>query len=356
MAEEQPRVLTASVHDFRYFAALLRGVNFTNRANVSIAPDGFTVAVEEARCLSATAFVFSHVFDEFVYNPDAAQPSQSQPRAGGDGEPILTSFEIPLGALMECLNVFGTAGIAPGTSQKKKKQGDGDESDGGGGGKRADRKGKRRADADDAGGNATLDQWFAPGKGTGMRMSYAGPGHPLTLLVAEESGGPTATCEITTWDPEPRMELAFDSNAAVLKIILKSSWLRDALSELDPSTEKLTIIGNPPAPRGRAARSSAPPCLRLRAVGQFGSTEMDYPDDREVLETCECAQPVSFTYRFAHISRALRALQSSLKTSLRVDDEGLLSLQFMMPAPRRQGGQRSEAFIEFWCLPLDDQT
>lgn len=53
-------------------------------------------------------------------------------------------------------------------------------------------------------------------------------------------------------------------------------------------------------------------------------------------------------YRYSHISRALRALQSSLKTSLRIDEEGLLSMQFMMPAPRRPGGRRSEAFIEFW--------
>ena len=184
----------------------------------------------------------------------------------------------------------------------------------------------------------------------------------------DEEGGPSATCEISTWDPDPRMELSFDSDAAyvclivlvlgrgcfalrhvltpfsppslpfpsllsVLKIILKvraaaprpspppelrpprliltltltstlraatvpapsqSSWLRDALSELDPSTKTLTIIGNPPPPQGRAARH-APLRLRLRAVGQYGSTEMDYPNDREVLESCECPVPVSFS-------------------------------------------------------------
>lgn len=31
---------------------------------------------------------------------------------------------------------------------------------------------------------------------------------------AEESGGPTATCEITTWEPEPRMGMHFDNDAA----------------------------------------------------------------------------------------------------------------------------------------------
>ncbi|KAM5542648.1 hypothetical protein V8D89_003609 [Ganoderma adspersum] len=70
--EEQPRVLTASVSDFRYFAALLRGVSFANvilnllpsiyraplltpgpsqRATVQINADGLTVTVEDNRVL-----------------------------------------------------------------------------------------------------------------------------------------------------------------------------------------------------------------------------------------------------------------------------------------------------------------
>ncbi|EJF62658.1 Rad1-domain-containing protein [Dichomitus squalens LYAD-421 SS1] len=360
MSEEQPRLLTASVSDFRYFAALLRGVNFANRATVQINADGLTVTVEESRVLVATAWVFSAVFDEFTYNPHAAsQPSQHrQEHAGGDdGEEeveMASAFEIPLGTLMDCLNVFGTAAQAPGTSSKKRKNGDDDSDGGGGGGGVKKDKGKGRADAE--GGNARLDEWFAPGKGTGMRMSYAGAGHPLTVLVAEESGGPTATCEITTWDPEPRMTFNFDNDATVLRIILKSSWLRDALSELDPSTKKLTIIGHPPPPavaNNRVPRN-APPRLRLRAVGEFGTTEMDYPNDREVLETCECPATVSFTYTYSYIAKAMRALQSSSKTSLRIDDEGLLSMQFLMPGPRKQGRERSQAFIEFWCLPLEE--
>ena len=95
---------------------------------------------------------------------------------------------------------------------------------------------------------------------------------------------------------------------------------------------------------------------------------MDYPNDRDVLETFECTRAVNFrfssyfpprsiypnnnrSYRFGHISRTLRALQSSTKTSLRIDDEGLLSLQFLMPSPKPRGGGgdggSSEAFIEF---------
>ncbi|KAI0737871.1 Rad1-domain-containing protein [Daedaleopsis nitida] len=340
---EQPRVLTASVADIRYFATLLKGVNFANRASVSIASDGLSVAVEEDRSLAATAFVFSHVFDEYIYNPEAAQATQEPEPSQEEIEEMSTVFEIPLNTLLECLNIFGTAGLAV----SKKKNGN-DDDDISGLPRRRD-KGKGRADE----GNSRLDQWFAPGKGTGMRMSYPGPGHPLTLLIAEEAGGPTATCEISTWEAEPRFELPVDPHKVVLKIILKSSWLRDALSELDSTTTQLTIIGNPP-PTGNRVPRNAPPRLRLRAVGQHGSTEMDYPNDREVLETCECPQAVSFTYKYSYITRAQRALQSSLKTSLRIDEDGLLSLQFIMPSARRVAGKRSQVFVDFACLPLDD--
>ena len=42
----------------------------------------------------------------------------------------------------------------------------------------------------------------------------------------------------------------------------------------------------------------------------------------------------------------MRALQSSVKTSLRIDDEGLLSLQFMMSTLRRGGENGTAAFID----------
>lgn len=62
-----------------------------------------------------------------------------------------------------------------------------------------------------------------------------------------------------------------------MKMILKSSWLQEALAELHPSCEKITIIGNPPPPTGRGPALAAPPRLRLKATGVFGSTEVILP-------------------------------------------------------------------------------
>ncbi|KAI0059048.1 Rad1-domain-containing protein [Artomyces pyxidatus] len=347
--EQVPPVLASSVHDIRYFSNLLRGVNFAQRATMTINDNGLTVQVEESRTITATAYIFKDIFDEFAYHPHhpprslSREPSPSPtPPPPAPGE-IETALEIPLTTLIDCLNIFGTAGLT---------------TSGGGGGASKGKKWRRTGD-DDRGAENRIEQFFAGGeKRTGMRLSYAGVGHPLTLLVAEDAAGPTARCEVTTYDAEPQLDLEFDKDLVALRIILKSSWMRDALSELDPSCDRLTFIANPPPDpaqpnNARASRTPARPIFRIQAVGTFGSTEMDYPNDKEVLESVECAGPVNFSYRFSHVSRTLKALQSSTKTSLRIDEDGLLSLQLMMPSPRPTGGV-SQALIEFRCLPLDE--
>jgi cell cycle checkpoint protein len=78
---------------------------------------------------------------------------------------------------------------------------------------------------------------------------------------------------------------------------------------------------------------------------------MDYPNDREVLEFFECGQsmkfqcvrvvpfnesspqiPLHFSYTFDVLHHAVRALAVSVKVSIRIDSEGVMSLQFLMPS------------------------
>ncbi|GJF00585.1 Rad1-domain-containing protein [Phanerochaete sordida] len=340
----------ASMNDVQYLAGMLRGINFAARAGVLITKSGMVVTVEDARTLLGTAYIFAEVFDDFKFDETHGTPSQTQQTQDPDVklEPRPrkeVSFEIPLATLVDCLNIFGTN---PAKEVEKKP--------------RFHRLGASAIDEEDQQREGGPHQREQAGRGdqhsrgpnvTGVRITYVGPGHPLEFTMNDPTDGALATVELTTFDPEPALELPFDSDRTVLKIILKSSWLRDALSELDTSSEKLTIIGNPAPPPGRAQRGSAPR-LRLKAVGTFGSTEMDYPNDREVLETCECDDVVNFSYSFKHIVKAVKALQISTKTSLRIDEQGLLSMQFLMPEPKTRGGGPGDAFIEFRCLPLEE--
>lgn len=131
---------------------------------------------------TGTAFIFADIFDEYAYsseNPALAPPSQDSQ----NGEQMdNAAFEIPLNTLIECLNIFGTAGPAStntnssGKYKKWKKAGeDSDHDDDDEGGRGRGNHGNARG----------IESYFGGGseKRTGMRMTYAGTGYPLTLLM-----------------------------------------------------------------------------------------------------------------------------------------------------------------------------
>lgn len=107
-----------------------------------------------------TAFVFKDMFEEYTYRPEVpGLQSQSTPQTTNNA-----AFEIPLNALIECLNIFGTSSGSATSKTKKWKQ----NADDGGMDHDDDRSGP-------------LDRYFpSSGKGTAMRMSYEGTGY-LTL-------------------------------------------------------------------------------------------------------------------------------------------------------------------------------
>lgn len=161
-----------------------------------------TVTVEEARTLLGTAFIFSEVFDEYTYHaeppPRAARPQKSKPRqadpnasgteSDSEAEELdNAAFEIPLNTLIECLNIFGTAGPMNAMAAISG-------SSGGGGAPsntKQSKKWRRVGDGDSdgegrAGGGRGLEAYFGPSAGekrTGMRLSYPGAGYPLTLIM-----------------------------------------------------------------------------------------------------------------------------------------------------------------------------
>lgn len=353
----ESNVLVAAMHDVRPFVTILRAVNFNTTAAVAISNAGLAVVVDDAKLLIANAYIPREIFDEYHYNPENSENDQpeSQTQHGAwqesdKEEPTL--FYIHLNTVLECLNIFGsgtsTLLYGNGNNDKRRKRwaGQSDDSDEDQG------QNERRKKNVLPKGNTTLDRFFpsSDGKKTGMRMTYAGQGHPLVLILAEDASGPITTCEIQTTEEEGVPELNFDDSLKVIKIILRSSWLSDALSELDPSCDKLTFLGIPASEEtgSNEEQPKTKATLRITAEGTFGSTQMDYPYARDVLETFECLEPVKFTYRMTHIASALKAMQTSLKTSLRIDQDGLLSLQFMMTAAG------PGIFIEFRCLPLNE--
>lgn len=135
--------------------------------------------------LAARAYIPLSLFDEYTYRPDPQDASSSQGEEA-DEEPM-TTFTISLDTLLECLNIFGTGSSflsqASMENQKRKKwKHDSDDSDDGRGNHG---KGRGRRGGGPPKGNTTIDQffWSSNEKKTGMRMTYAGSGHPLTLIL-----------------------------------------------------------------------------------------------------------------------------------------------------------------------------
>ncbi|OLL27063.1 DNA damage checkpoint control protein rad1 [Neolecta irregularis DAH-3] len=253
-----------------------------------------------AHVMQAHAFLEnSSLFQSYVFTFDKIPPREldNVTEDGEDDDSV--SFVISLTALLECLNIFG-------------------------------------ADARERPGFARGDQhpMGLLRLGGTCRFLYEAEGCPLILMV--EENGVLTTCELTTYEAEEEFNISLSDGGLASKIIMKSEWLHDAIQELEtPQTEHLTIRTSPRKPH-----------FRLGSYGNLGSAEMDYPNDRSVLETFICPDVVKNSYRFTMIKLASKAMSLATKASVRTDENGVLSIQFMISF---SNGKNS--FVDFRYLP-----
>ncbi|KAK6903248.1 hypothetical protein L486_06710 [Kwoniella mangroviensis CBS 10435] len=339
MANQDLPVLVAETNDVRPFARLLRGIGLRHNAVMEISEAGFAVTVEEVRTLCAIAWIPTSLFTSFTYN----QPS------------IPATFEFNLDSLLQCLNIFGNAGPTSSntaTSAVKSK--------------------RRWAGEGEVGVDEDNEEYQVSGrKGkerkTGMRMEWTGQGHDLNVLLSDDSRGPTTTCELRTMEPEELMNAQFDPDDMALYVIMKSEWLRDALFDLPPSCTRITLLAHPPKepipPRepnatvssiGRRERRAEVGQFTILAEGDFGMTELDYPNDKEVMDKFDCAEKVKFSYNSSHFALLHRALHQSLKVCLQIEKSGFLCVQIMMPLSENVEIGGHSGILEFKMHALEE--
>ncbi|KAL7989090.1 hypothetical protein Chor_008009 [Crotalus horridus] len=175
-----------------------------------------------------------------------------------------------------------------------------------------------------------------PGTQTALRMCYQGYGYPLTLYL--EEGGVVTVCKIKTQEPEEILDFDFCSTNVVNKIILQSEGLREAFSELDMTSEVMQITMSPDKPY-----------FRLSTFGNAGSTHLDYPKDSDLIEAFHCNETQTNRYKISLLKPSIKALALSCKVSIRTDNRGFLSLQYMI---RNEDGEI--CFVEYYCCPDED--
>jgi cell cycle checkpoint protein len=118
----------------------------------------------------AAAYIPAQIFDEFTYSPPIQTPSSSPTQPGPSQTEETTVLEFPLHTFIDSLSIFST-GSAPSVSEGRAQNW------------RRARDREHRGDDDVPRGRIEAYFGAAAGKTVGMRLSYAGEGHPLCLLM-----------------------------------------------------------------------------------------------------------------------------------------------------------------------------
>ncbi|KAF7504002.1 hypothetical protein GJ744_002930 [Endocarpon pusillum] len=362
-------IFTAVSSSVRQVSLLLRCIGFSPKAEVQITTDGLRFSVEESRAVQGLAFLERSLFSSYTFNA-ASDTATSSPNETTSSP----SFQINLIALLETLQIFGLSDATHSSSRNP---------NGGFTSPYAH--------------NAFNTPALAATGGT-CRMSYPYLGAPLSITISE--AGVTTTCNLNTY--ESSTDAGFDvdesiplqRDALTLKIIMRSTWLYDAITELASTNPTMLIL---------TASGHTTPLFALEgAGGPFGDSVVDFQPEpsrtpKSGLSSNETGKdeqarapwvsetftvlPGSGTrgtirqrYKFAHIQKAARAMDLASKVCIRCDSQGVMSLQFMIElsrdgigvgpardAERLNGGGAGGAaaarvsFVDFRFVPLVDE-
>ncbi|KAJ4358265.1 checkpoint clamp complex protein Rad1 [Didymosphaeria variabile] len=320
--EEELPLLTAISSSARQLYLLLRCINFADKAHVQINDGGLQFSVDEASVMEGSAFLSKDLFTTYTFRAPAPQrPSQREINDSDDeedenSEQPLPTFQISLPALLETLQIFGLTD--PNTSKPPW---------------------ARDNPTSTATGGAFSNNVL--GMNNLCRIAYDAPGSPLTIVLTEASI--RTTCSLTTYEPAFSEEIPFDRQGLAFKTIMRGTWLYDAVSELSStSPEKLTLWA-----RTRARK----PYFALSSSGTLGSARVEF--NNTPTQTFQLSDPTSMfraSYKFSLLQRAARAMSVATKVSVRVDEQGVLSLQFMIEV---EVGKVS--FVDFRFVPLVEE-
>ncbi|KAH9826619.1 Cell cycle checkpoint protein RAD1 [Teratosphaeria destructans] len=318
-----PHLFSATSSSARQLLILLRCISFAKTAQVRISPEGIRFTTEDGSFIEAFVFLDKSLFASYTYH--APPPPSSQ-----DDPPDPPIFEISLDALLETLNIFSLS-----DPHAARRPGDHDSF--------AAHRLHRHAGIN-AFSNPTL------GVSGVCTFTYQGEGQPLTIYMSD--AGVTTTCDLTTYEAEGTEEIPFARDAVAVKTIMRSNALLDAIAELSSlNPEILTITASP------SSRPGAD--LSLSASGALGSATVEFQadgaGDTPILETHQCGAKTAASFKFALVKAAQRAMASATKVSVRLDREGVLSLQFLVEVEGGgAGGGEGVVFVDFRVVPLVD--
>lgn len=326
--------------------------------------------------MQGLAFLDKALFANYSFRPPRAsehggEDGGDQGNENEDDDMICPQFLISLSALLETLQIFGISDHSSTT----------------------DRSGPPSSTAASA--------FTAPAvlQGRSCTLRYSHLGGPLSIIISES--GVTTTCELTTYDPSDpsfgasdggELDIPLQRDAIVMKIIMRSALLYNAITELDSTEPTVLTI---------SASATKPPFFALSGSGgPFSESTVEFSVEGKtapegngdnistrragaklaptVTETFQVNPPshrhgrVKERYRFSLIRKASRAMAAASKVSIRGDVQGVLSLQFMIElndsgssssgasggatgSVSSRAGMGNVSFVDFRFVPLVDE-
>ncbi|KAK2738760.1 ssDNA endodeoxyribonuclease [Myotisia sp. PD_48] len=367
-------IFSAISHSANQLYLLLKCVDFAPQASIQITPHGMNFSVEEGRVLQGLAFLDKALFTHYLFNAPRNE-DETQDNDNSSDSSLYPRFTISLSALLETLQIFGINDLSQSPQMMN------------------------------AVSSSTMNAFSIPtlGMSRSCTLSYFRRGSPLCITLAE--AGITTTCELSTYEndvdalgsSQQDSDIPLQRDAIMFKIIMRSTWLHNAITELDATAPTVLAI---------SASPTRPPFFALSASGgPFSESKVEFAIDKEssggddsayrtfnedgtsrqprrgklaptVTETFQVHPPPSKSrvkqrYRFALVRKALRAMGVASKVSIRGDQQGVLSLQFMielggegvengssMGEPATAPGKpcTNVSFIDFRFVPLVDEV
>ncbi|OXV11798.1 hypothetical protein Egran_00443 [Elaphomyces granulatus] len=379
-------IFTAVSSNANHFYTLLRCVGFAAKASVQITPDGLRFSVEEGRVMQGLAFLDKGLFTTYSFNVPVGDKSPDHNLDSNDDTSesmMYPHFIISLSALLEALQIFGINDTAANNSFTTT--------------------GANQQNTSAS--NAFTTPALLLDRSCTLRYSHIGS--PLSITISE--AGVITTCDLTTFEPDDpsfgssagELDIPLQRDAITMKIIMRSSWLHNAITELDSTNPTVLTL---------SASARQEPFFSLSgAGGPFSESSVQFSIDKEnesgntmshtthkvltedgssrsqakkarlaptVTETFLVNPPSSMgsrvrqNYHFALIRKATRAMAVASKVSIRGDIQGVLSLQFMIELGgdnANSGGNvggiqlpgggfsGNVSFVDFRFVPLVDE-
>ncbi|KAJ5679544.1 hypothetical protein N7462_007788 [Penicillium macrosclerotiorum] len=370
-------LFTGVSNNAHHLYTLLSCIGFVPRATVRISPEGLRFSAEEGRVISGLAFLDKSLFTSYTFNKPTNNHNPTEESNGNDDsldEQADPQFVISLSALLETLKIFGINDLN-------------------------EPSGSRESNLPQT--NPASSAFNAPAllMDRSCTIQYFQHGAPLSIAITE--AGVKTTCELVTYEREDdEQDIPLQRDAIIMKLIMGSAWLHNAIGELDSS--------NPTILKMSACANREPYFALTGAGGPFSESTVEFSIDQHneivggstqggpsqmrkvltddgtsraratraklaptVTETFQISPPPSMgerirqNYSFALIRKAARAMAVANKVSIRGDRQGALSLQFMIylddPSPSGRsigagvkGRDVPKHFVEFRFVPLLD--